>query len=70
MAGGGGGGGANFHAGKCPETAVDAGKLLRLRVYITGNYFYFNLNISKFELQYEWTPPYIYFCGYRVFQLM
>ena len=64
------GGGAIFLPGNCPDTAVDAGKLLRLRVYITGNYFYFNLNISKFELQYEWTPPYIYFCGYRVFQLM
>ena len=26
--------------------------------------------LDCFELQYEWTPPLISFCGYRVFQLL
>ena len=29
----------------------------------------FILNVLKFELQYEWTPLQICFCGYRVIQL-
>ena len=29
-----------------------------------------NLNVLKFELPYEWTPPQIFFCGYRVLQLL
>ena len=33
------------------------------------NYFYFSLNVSKLELQYEWTPPQICFCEYGVLQL-
>ena len=38
-------------------------------VHITANWFYFNLNVLKFELQYEWAPPpQIFFCGYRVLQ--
>ena len=28
-----------------------------------------NLNVLKFELQYEWTPLQIFFRGYRVLQL-
>ena len=35
----------------------------------TGNCFYFDLNVLRFELQYKWTPPQIFFCGYRVLQL-
>ena len=35
-------------------------------VHITADCFYFN--VLKFELQYEWTPPLIFFCGYRVLQ--
>ena len=27
------------------------------------------LNVLKFELQYEWIPPQLFFCGYRVLQL-
>ena len=27
------------------------------------------VNVLKFELQYEWTPPKIFFCGHRVSQL-
>ena len=27
----------------------------------------FNLNVLKFELQYEWTPPQIFFCGYALY---
>ena len=30
----------------------------------------FILNVLKFELQYEWTPPKILFCGYRILQLL
>ena len=39
-------------------------------VRITANCFYFNLNVLKFELQYEWTPPQIFICRYRVLQLL
>ena len=39
-------------------------------VHITENCFYFNLNVLKFELQYELTPPQIFLCGYRVLQLL
>ena len=35
----------------------------------TANCFYFNLNVLKFELQYEWTPPQMLLCGYHVLQL-
>ena len=28
-----------------------------------------NLSVLKFELQYEWTPPRIFFRGYHVLQL-
>ena len=31
--------------------------------------FSFSLNVLKFELQYEWAPPQIFFCGHRVLQL-
>ena len=39
-------------------------------VNITANCFYFNLNVLKFELASEWTPPQIFFWGYRVLQLL
>ena len=39
------------------------------RVHATAKCFYFNLNVLKFELQYKWTPPIIFFCGYRILQL-
>ena len=50
--------------------SVNAGKLLRLHigVQITANCFYFDLNDLKFKLQYELTPPQIFFCGYNVLQ--
>ena len=38
-------------------------------VHITANCFYFDLNVLKFELQYEWTASQIFFCRYRVLQL-
>ena len=38
------------------------------RVHVTPNCFYFNINVLKFELQYEWTPPEIFCCGCRVLQ--
>ena len=38
-------------------------------MHITANCVYFSLNVLKFELQYEWTPPRRIFCGYRVLQL-
>ena len=38
-------------------------------VHITANCVYFSLNVLKFELQYEWTPPRKIFCGYRILQL-
>ena len=28
---------------------------------------YFSLNVLQFELQYEGTPPQIFFCGYRLY---
>ena len=31
--------------------------------------FLVSFGIYKFELQYEWTPPQIFFCGYRILQL-
>ena len=40
--------------------SVNAAKLLRLN-NVTANCFYFSLNVLKFELQYEWTPPQIFF---------
>ena len=40
---------------------MNTGKLLRLGTY---------LNILNFELQYEWTPPQIFFCENRVSQLL
>ena len=39
-------------------------------VHITANCFSFNLNVLKFELQYEWASPQIFFCGYRLLQLL
>ena len=39
------------------------------QVHITANCFYFNLNVLKFELQYEWISPQIFFSGYNVLQL-
>ena len=39
-------------------------------LHITANVFDSNLDILKFELQYEWTPPQIFFCEYRVLQLL
>ena len=39
-------------------------------VHITANCFCFNLNVLKFKLQYEWTSPQIFFCGYRILQLL
>ena len=38
-------------------------------VHITANCFYFNSNVLKFELQYDWTPPQIFFCRHHVSQL-
>ena len=38
-------------------------------VHVTANCFYFKLNVLKFKLQYEWTPPQMLFCGYHVWQL-
>ena len=38
-------------------------------VHITAICFYLNLNVLKFELQCEWTPPQIFFCGYCDLQL-
>ena len=38
-------------------------------VHITENCFYFNFNVLKFELRYEWTPPQIFSSEYRVLQL-
>ena len=38
-------------------------------LHIAVNCVYFNLNVLKFELQYQWTPPQIFFCGYRALQL-
>ena len=32
--------------------------------------FYFNLNVLKFELQYEWVSPQKFFCEYCVLQLL
>ena len=49
---------------------MSAGKPLRLSTHISANRFYFNLNVLKFELQYEWTPTQIFFCGYHVLQLL
>ena len=46
--------------------SVNAGKLLRLNTY---HCFYFNSNALKIELQYQWTPPQIFFCRYRLLQL-
>ena len=37
---------------------------------ITANVCDSNLDILKFKLQYEWTPPQIFFCRYRVLQLL
>ena len=49
---------------------MNAGKLLRLSTYHCKLFFfYFDLNVLKFELQHEWTPPQIFLCGYRVLQL-
>ena len=45
---------------------MNAGKLLRLNTY---HCFYFNSNALKIELQYQWTPPQIFFCRYRLLQL-
>ena len=39
-------------------------------VHVTTNCFYFNLNVLKFELQYKWIPPQIFFCEYCVSQLL
>ena len=38
-------------------------------VHITANCFYFNFNVLKFELRYEWPPPQIFSREYRVLQL-
>ena len=40
---------------------------------MTVNCFYFNLfnlYVLKSELEYEWTPPQMFFCGYRVLQVL
>ena len=44
-------------------------------VYITANCLYFNFNVLKFELHrpwlhYKWIPLRIFFCAYRVSQLL
>ena len=48
--------------------SVNARKLLRLSTY-HYKLLYFNLNILTFELEYEWTPPQIFFCGCCILQL-
>ena len=47
---------------------LNVGKRVRLSTY-HYKLFYFNLNVLKFELQYEWTRPQIFFCAYRILQL-
>ena len=39
-------------------------------MHITTNCLYSILNVLKFELQNECTPPQVFFCGYRVLQLL
>ena len=41
---------------------------MRLTCFFSENCYYFDLNNLKFEFQYEWTPPQIFFGGYRVLQ--
>ena len=48
--------------------SVNAWKLLRFSPYHL-KLILLNLNVLKFELQYEWTSSQIFFCGYRVLQL-